>query len=146
MQMNVYLTNCKKRKSRIYEIAHTNKLRLPINLTNMAPCAYEYFNELTLTNSTYEKYSAYEHSTYKHISKNTVYVRSCQSTYARHTSVVFSTYYYSAYLCLGTFFKSVCCLITLYLYFSLVYMPVVEFLITTQYSGGITELCFCFVL
>lgn len=33
-------------------IARTNKLRLPVPLTNTKPCAYKHFNKFTLTNLT----------------------------------------------------------------------------------------------
>jgi hypothetical protein len=55
-------------------IARTNKLRLPIHLTNTEPSAYEHFKKWTLTNIKnifYEKKSStYQHSTCKQISKN----------------------------------------------------------------------------
>jgi hypothetical protein len=62
-------------KLEFMNMARTNKLLFPIYLTNREPRVYEYFNKLTLTNLTIyliKINSSCEHSTYKHISKNTL--------------------------------------------------------------------------
>jgi hypothetical protein len=52
-------------------IAQTNKLWLPIDLTNSEPLTYEHFNKLTLTNLMIYLMKRTD-STWKHISKNTL--------------------------------------------------------------------------
>jgi hypothetical protein len=63
----VLLTNFKKSVN----IARNNKLRLPTHLTNTETCVCEHFNINKFNVISCKKFNTtYEHSTYKHLSKN----------------------------------------------------------------------------